>query len=132
MTIEGRIRKEKARAASFRKSFGPNEPRKSREAAAKTKRLIQRSEDAVDDLQRIWRILHEVGDALAFSLIDGWDIKAVAFRPNPGFILGKAGFRAELACARSLWAQGHFAILNDTTTCLRFGASLGVGTERSR
>lgn len=61
-----------------------------------------------------------VGDGLAFTYLNKYDIKPMAFKQSPGFISGKKGLRFERKILRLLFKHGEIAIMNDLTNCLRY------------
>jgi hypothetical protein len=119
---EGRIRKKKQLAATLRKRLGtPQSVRPTKDQSREIKEMITAHDETVAAEDRFIEILREVGDGLAFTYIDKWDIKPMAFKEPPGYLSGKDGFAAELAMAFKVFDLGGVAILNDLTHCLRYG-----------
>ena len=75
----------------------------------------------IDEYWRLLTIFKEIGDAIAFTYIDKYNIKPMAFKQSAGFLSGKKGTRFERSSLRRVFAQGGVAILNDITNCLRYG-----------
>jgi hypothetical protein len=119
---EKRIRETKSKLKNCRHLLkgGPLD-RLSKSRSREVKSEIRYLEDLIDEYQRLLLILHHVGDAIAFTYIDKWDIKPLAFRAAPGFISGKKGSALERRILREIFRRGGIAILNDLTTCLRHG-----------
>ena len=92
-----------------------------KEAAQNIKGYIEERQIAVLEYQRILFILRHIGDGIAFTYINKYEIKPMSYKENPGFISGKVGARAERKFFRSIFKSGNIAILNDLTHSLRFG-----------
>lgn len=78
-------------------------------------------EELIETERLLLNILRDVGDGLAFTYLDKWDIKPMAFKQSPGFLYGKEGLAKELAIFNDVFDRGGIAILNDLTHCLRYG-----------
>lgn len=89
--------------------------------AQKIKNLINSLVKKHDEYQHLLVIFRSIGDALAFTYIDKWDIKPQSFKQAPGFLSQKAGLKRELKIFRGVFSLGHIGILNDLTNCLRYG-----------
>jgi hypothetical protein len=74
-------------------------------------------------------LLKAIGDGVAFLYLSKWDLKTMVFKEKPGFISGKEGLSLERRVLREAFARGGFAILNDLTTCLRYGDLTVPGAE---
>jgi hypothetical protein len=119
---EGRIRNAKQLAASLRKRLStPQLVPPSRPEVQEVKETIAAHMDAIEGDERLLDILRDVGDGLAFTYIDKWDIKPMAFKQSPGYLSGKEGLSVELTIFNKAFDQGGVAILNDLTHCLRYG-----------
>jgi hypothetical protein len=119
---EGRIRNTKQLAAALRKQLSIPQPvRPTKDQAREVKEAIASHVEAVEAEERLIDIFRDVGDGLAFTYIDKWDIKPMAFKASPGFLSGKDGLSAELAIVSRAFDLGGIAILNDLTNCLRYG-----------
>jgi len=115
---ERRIRKLKDEAKNLKASIKSNlKKTDSLEKKARKKLCHER----VSRFQELTSILRQVGDALAFTYIDKYDIKPMAFKPPPGSLSGKKGNRFERRILRKAFEIGDIAILNDLTNCLRYG-----------
>ncbi|ULA69704.1 MAG: hypothetical protein LZF62_450052 [Nitrospira sp.] len=91
---------------------------------------IARCEEAVSHYTRLLAILREVADGLAFTYLDRFDIKPMAFKDSPGFLSGKSGSRLERQFLRDSFKDKNIAILNDLTNCLRYGDVTVIDRER--
>jgi hypothetical protein len=119
---EGRIRNAKQLAAALRKQLSTPQPlRLTKDQAREVKEAIVSQDEAVEAEERLIEIFRDVGDGLAFTYIDKWDIKPMAFKESPGFLSGKDGLSAELAIVSKAFDLGGIALLNDLTHCLRYG-----------
>lgn len=67
------------------------------------------------------RKLRQMGDSIAFSYFNKYDLKLLCWKQSAGFISGKKGLDKELKIFKSYFESGEFAILNDITNSLRFG-----------
>lgn len=120
--IERRIRKRKEAIKNLKKQLGSQHSvRLGKEEAKQIKHKLETYQDQVDEYQDLVGIFREVGDALAFSYIEKWDIKPLVFKEVAGSLSGKKGTRLERKILRGLFASGHVALLNDITNCLRYG-----------
>lgn len=82
---------------------------------------INGAHEKIIKYKEIIYILKEIGDGVAFTYLDKWDIKPLVFKQASGFISGKLGFRREISIFRSLYRKSILAIFNDITNCLRYG-----------
>jgi hypothetical protein len=120
--IERNIRKRKAIIKQLKWKLGnKDDERLSKEIAQKAKDKVNLYQNQIKQYQSLILILKMIGDALAFSYINKWDIKPLAFKSPPGFISGKKGSRLERKILRKIFESGHVALLNDITNCLRYG-----------
>jgi|SRR3972149_6098109 len=71
--------------------------------------------------QHLLQVFRSVGDGIALSYVNKWDLKPLAFKQASGFISGKKGSRLERRCLRTSFKKGHVAFLNDLTNILRHG-----------
>jgi hypothetical protein len=93
----------------------------SRDEVRRITQQIHDLNERIADRKYIIQILRQIGDALAFSYLDKWDIRPLAAKQPPGFLSGKKGFRKELFFVRRIFKAGRIALLNDITNCLRYG-----------
>ena len=120
--VEGRIRRVKSEISRTRHLLRGGAPvRLSKAEARSLKDAISYHRVLVGEYQHLLILLHHIGDAIAFTYLDKWDIKPLAFHQEPGFISGKKGTRLERRIMRTVFQHGGIAILNDLTTCLRHG-----------
>jgi len=119
--IEGRIRERKAAIKILKNQMGQSKIRLSKVEARKAKDKIEKYHYQIDRYQDLAIIYKNVGDALAFSYIDKWDIKPLAMKEAAGSLSRKMGSCLERKILRRVFEIGHIALLNDITNCLRFG-----------
>ena len=93
----------------------------SKAAAGRLKARIRQCEHTQREYQFLAGLVKTFCDAVAFTYLDKWDIKPLAFRPSSGHLNGKIGLQFELRVLRGLLRQGQAAVLNDLTNCLRYG-----------
>lgn len=127
--VERQIRILRSEADGLRNTLrNPNRPRQDKEITRTIAERIALCNQQIEEYKDILSVLRQVGNAIAFSYIDKWDIKALANRDSAGFISGKKGLKRELSIMRTFFAHGQPAILNDITNCLRYGdLTLPVG-----
>jgi len=120
--IENKIKRKKESIKSLKKEKS-NLPRtsQSKEIALKIKDIIKSYDMDIDDYQRILGLLKKIGDGIAFSLFQKWDIKPASFKDSSGFISGKQGFILEKQLFNRAFNNGIPAILNDLTNCFKYG-----------
>src|SRR5260370_28534755 len=119
---EARIRNAKQLAAALRKQLSTPQPvRPTKAEAQEVEETIASHTDAIETDERLLDILRAVGDGLAFTYVDKWEMKPMAVKQSPGYLSGKEGLSVELAIFNKAFDQGRVAILNDLTHCLRYG-----------
>jgi hypothetical protein len=120
--VEGRIRRVKSEFSRTRHLLRGGAPARLSKAEARgLKDAISYHRAMVGEYQHLLILLHQIGDAIALTYLDKWDIKPLAFHQEPGFISGKKGTRLERRIMRTVFQHSGIAILNDLTTCLRHG-----------
>jgi hypothetical protein len=120
--VERKIRYNKSQIDRYKLELRQKKtPKLNKEEAKVIKEQIEYTEYLVDVYQQVHKLFKSIGDALAFIYIDKWDIKPIAFKDTPGFILGKKGSRLERKIFRTILNTGEIAILNDITNSLRYG-----------
>lgn len=130
-SIERQIRIKKLTIESMRKELTTRRPVQfTKDQALHIKTGITRCEDAVSHYTRLLAILREVADGLAFTYLDRFDIKPMAFKASPGFLSGKSGSRLERQYLRACFKDKNIAILNDLTNCLRYGDVTVIDREK--
>lgn len=95
--------------------------RRDRMASREVKHRRTDNNRVIEQYQELLWILKSIGDALAFTYMDKWEIKPMAAKEAPGFLTRKKGLRLELRVLRMAFEFGHVAILNDLTNSLRYG-----------
>jgi hypothetical protein len=122
ISIEGKIREKRKVAKEIRRalSIRTTVPLTKAQSRALKKRFAS-SQAAIEEYTRILLILRAIGDGIAFSYLDKFDIKPMAFKEASGFISGKEGSRLELEYLKLCFSEGKIAILNDLTNCMRYG-----------
>ncbi|HMN15216.1 MAG TPA: hypothetical protein PKD55_23095 [Bellilinea sp.] len=92
--IESQIKKRKGLVKKLKKQLGTKrEVKLSKEESKSIKNKITQMQRQIDEYQEITYIFREIGDGIAFTLIDKWDIKPFIFKETAGFISGKKGCR---------------------------------------
>src|ERR1044071_5550429 len=120
--VERQIRKLRQHIAGNKRHLKTRWPTLlSKMQASEIKEEINYSHYLIDKYQELLVIFRHIGDAIAFTYINKWDIKPLAFKQSPGFLSGKKGTRLERKILRLVFKIGKVAILNDLTTCLRYG-----------
>lgn len=120
--IERRIREKKQAIKNLKRQLGGHDvTRLSKNQARDAKDKINKFHQQIDDYKELAMIYRDIGDALAFSFIDKWDIKPLAIKETAGSLTGKKGSRLERRIFRNAFAHGHIVLLNDITNCLRYG-----------
>jgi hypothetical protein len=120
--LERRIHTQKEHRRQLRSQLkGRHTAPLSKEAASRLKARIRQCEHSQREYQFLVDLVKTFGDTVAFTYLDKWDIKPLAFRPSSGHLSGKVGLQFELRVLRSLLCKGHAAVLNDLTNCLRYG-----------
>lgn len=83
---------------------------------------IRHLNEQIDGYSFLAFLYRHIGDGIAFTYLNKWDIKPLAMKEEAGFISRKKGNRLERRMLRSIHEKlGRIAILNDLTTCLRYG-----------
>lgn len=119
--IESRIRILRKNQGDLKKLLGQCHPKNK---AIEIKSAIDNVHLKLKDYNNLLYICREIGDGLAFSVFNKWkwDLKPLSFKESHGFISGKKGFRLEWNYLKYLCLiKKHRAILNDLTTCLKYG-----------
>jgi len=120
--IEKNIRRHRAELKEIRRylSLG-RELSVDRAEANRAKRAIARHNARIREYQLLLITFRSIGDSLAFTYLDKWDIKPLALKEPSGFISEKSGLKFELRVLRLAFSLGNVALLNDLTNCLRHG-----------
>jgi hypothetical protein len=119
VSVERLIRASKATVSNCKRELAT--PSQNRTKARQTKARLQRAKAQLSAHNDFLEMLRTIGDAVAFTFGDRFDLKPLAFREASGFIGGKRGARLERAILRMAFDRGLVAILNDLTHTLRFG-----------
>lgn len=120
--IESQIRKEKNLLEKYKieKSDLPR-TRDSKIHSMKLKLQIDRIKKDIEGYNKLLDIFKKIGDGIAFSIFNKWDLKATSFKQNAGFLSGKTGFKLERKIFNYFNRRGLVSVLNDLTTCLKYG-----------
>ncbi|HMF85866.1 MAG TPA: hypothetical protein VK598_05895 [Nitrospiraceae bacterium] len=120
--VEKQIRSQRRIIATLRQSLAsPNLGAHAREESRSLKQRISWAESRINEYQLLRCICLDIGDGLAFTFLDKFDITPMAFKCAPGFISCKKGSRLERQYLKKCFQEGKMAILNDLTNCLRYG-----------
>lgn len=120
--IERKIKNNRTKLVALKvlkRNLFPNVESKTRSSTIKQQ--INNLNSKIDDYQYLLNILKKIGDGIAFSLIDKWDIKPMSFKESPGFISGKKGLRLEKKIFNYAFSKGFIALFNDLTLSIRYG-----------
>jgi hypothetical protein len=85
------------------------------------KNRVKKYDSEIEGYNKLLLVLKSIGDSIAFIYLPKYDIKPLTFKESPGYLSGKDGFKLELKVFRDVFLLGSIAILNDITTCLRYG-----------
>lgn len=85
------------------------------------KKRMAHQRNRIEDHHLLLDIYRSVGDGLAFSYLDRWDVKPLSSKERGGALSGKKGSRLERKILREAFRHGHIALLNDLTNSLRYG-----------
>ena len=121
IVCERRLRRAKTERKELKHSLSLRFPK---EEARRIKYCIASKDKYAEGLRVVLNVYREIGDALAHTYIDRFDLKPFAFKQSHGFVSGKKGLRLERSVFRSLNGRlkpGYVVILNDLTNCLRHG-----------
>ena len=120
--IESRIRSLRRQTQLARSELSMKRTGDNARAESQTlKELIKSKGAEIEQYTNLLYVFKTVGDAIAFTYINRWSLKPLAFRESAGFISGKLGSRFERSVARDAWSKGAPVILNDLTNCIRYG-----------
>ena len=120
--VEKKVRGLKIQVKDYKIGLAGGQSRRlTKVEASEIKAAIKECHRKIDDYQYLQRILKSIGDGLAFTYINKWDIKPMSFKESPGGISGKSGGKLEREIVRSMFRSGVIAILNDLTNTLRYG-----------
>jgi hypothetical protein len=92
-----------------------------KEDARKLKAQISTLITRKQGYQDLSYLLRSIGDGLAFTIFDRYDLKPLAFKESPGSLRGKAGRRLELYLLNTALTHGQRAILCDLTNAIKYG-----------
>jgi len=95
--------------------------RVSREVANRTKQRIEKAKERGDRYRDLAVFYRAVGDGIAHTLFDRFDLKPLAFKERSGFVYRKEGGQLEMRILRAVLKRGVPAVLCDLTNCLRYG-----------
>jgi hypothetical protein len=121
VSVESKVLKEKQKKKRLKGTLGDRDNRLSKEEAGLAKLLIKRCEDKIEQYHALLSVIKSFGDAMAFTFIDRFELKATTFREGAGFLINKKGNRLERKCFRAAYRMGAIAILNDLTNVLKYG-----------
>jgi hypothetical protein len=117
--VERRSKRADERAAAARHLLRTG--RLPKEQAKALKRQIEFFASSKLGYSNLIYLLKSIGDGLAFTMFDRYDLKPLAFKQSPGSLRGKTGRRKELHILHALLKQNLRVILCDLTNVLRYG-----------
>jgi hypothetical protein len=118
VTVERREAKAKRNAAAAKGKLRSG--RQSREDSKGLRAEIKHFEQVREEYRALKLLIRTIGDGIAYTLFDRYDLKPLAFKESPGGIRGKKGRRRELNILRRLLSEGYSAVLCDLTNVLRY------------
>jgi len=118
--VEKRIREYRVEIKSLSAQRKNPKLKLSKEKSKILKENIEILNENIRDYKFIISVYKSIGDGIAFTFIDKFDIKIQAFKESPGFISGKTGLILEKKILRDAFKGGNIAILNDITSVLRY------------
>jgi hypothetical protein len=118
--IERNIQKNKTERKELKSQLGNPSKRLEKQESARYKKRIDLIKTKNDSYQKLLIIFRTLGDSIAHTFINRFDIKPQSFKEKTGFISNKKGNRLERKCLRSTFQLGGIAILNDLTNSLRY------------
>jgi hypothetical protein len=117
--VERRGKRSDERAAALRRQLRTG--RLPKEQAKLLKRQIEILATTKQGYSDLIYLLKSIGDGLAFTIFDRYDLKPLAFKESPGSLSGKSGRRRELYILHTLLKKKLRVILCDLTNVLRYG-----------
>lgn len=118
--IERNIQKNRTEKKELRSQLGNPSKRLAKKESTFYKKKIDLIELKIDSYLELLIIFRTLGDCIAHTFINRFDIKPQSFKNKTGFISNKKGNRLERKCLRSAFQLGGIAILNDLTNSLRY------------
>lgn len=94
------------------------------------KEKIRSQDYKIGEYRRLINIYKEIGDAIAFTFSDKYDLKPQAFKQDAGSLSGKVGFKQEKKIFNAAYKKGIIAILHDITSVLRYSDITLVTEDR--
>ena len=121
ISVESKVLKSKKAKKQLKASLGDRVVKLSKIDAQLVKMQIRRLEDKIEQYHLLLSLFKSFGDAIAFTFIDRFDLKATTFKEDSGFLIHKKGTRLERKCFRAAYQIGVIAIFNDLTNVLKYG-----------
>ena len=116
------IRKLKTEIKEYRRELGIKRSLPlTKQEAEHIRQVVEADLYRIDSYNELLFVFRSVGDAIAHTYINKWDIKPMVYKESPGFISGKKGSRLERQILRRSSEMGVTVILNDLTNSLRYG-----------
>lgn len=89
--------------------------------AVDLKNKIKLLDSQAKSYDQILILLKSIGDGIAFTLFDKWDLKPLFFKEGPGHMHQKAGVKTERRMLHAAIGEGVAAVHCDITNVLRYG-----------
>jgi hypothetical protein len=94
--------------------------RLTKDESIEVKAKIKNFENKIESIRFVIDTYRSLGDAIAFTFINKFDIKPQNFKQSAGFISKKDGLKKELEMFREIYKHGDIAIINDITSVLKY------------
>lgn len=92
----------------------------SKEESKRVKTKLNKLDKQIEDLRFVIKSYQSIGDAIAFTFINKFDIKPQNFKQSAGFISAKDGLKRELEIFKDIYKNDMLAIFNDITSVLKY------------
>ncbi len=118
--VEKNIQKNRIKIKELKSQLGNPSKKLTKTESTSYKKRVVLLKSKIESYQQLLVIFRILGDSIAHTFINRFDIKPQSFKNKTGFISNKKGNRLERKCLRSAFQIGGIAILNDLTNSLRY------------
>lgn len=95
--------------------------RLSREESVSVKQKIKSVDSNIAKYDETLYLIRAIGDGVAFTIFDKWDLKPLHFKEAAGRVSGKAGAKLERKILNFILKRGVPAVHCDVTNVIRYG-----------